>query len=647
VLLATLAAAFLASAAESSSGEPALTAYPDPAFNAIGTTRDQIVGVVQDEIGPVGGVEVTVTVTGANSASGECTTNDVGLCQVQYIGIVPGVDTITATAEVNGQPLQDQTTTEWAGQPGNDDFSDAVEIQSLPFADAVPNVAATIEPQEPPGCGSMVKTVWYRLSVDAPTSVGASTGDSGFPTSLAIYRGSSLGNLDLLDCDQFGPGPPPPAAAVPAGGGVLTSVKIAADLVPGSTYYIQVGGSGNESGEFALSVYTTGSVSGRLFLDLNVNGEFDGDDEGIGEHLLTLTSDSASFELYTLGDGNFTFLVPAGEYLLEANPIVSGTLCIDGAFPFNPASLHDCISPQLPRVFTTQNPQQVSVTSSQVTKADVIVRVSDGMTIVGIALLEDGVAPEGTEITAMKGAVECGVSQATPAASGEANYELTIIGAGEKAGCAQPGDSVVVKVGENQAVEEIIYESTPNSFKIQTLSALGDRAWYWAQQVLLPGVTPPSGMVEAWIDGTLCGEAILATQSSFSQKVSGFSSLVVESATSRPGCGSPGTTVSFMLNGTPVGMTAWDAGLTYLRLNLPGAIVLGDLDCSTVVNVIDVLVALRLVAKLTTHTPCSPFAFDANCDLASNSLDALVVLRWIAQLPINQPQGCPEIGTAG
>lgn len=270
-------------------------------------------------------------------------------------------------------------------QPVNDDFAAATGISALPFSDLVVNAAATREPGEPSGCGSMDKTVWYRLTVDEPTTIAASTDASEFPTSLAIYEGGSLGGLTMLDCDQFDPGPTPPPPGISAGDSSLTGVSVAGELQPGNTYYLQAGGYQEASGELRIDVFSTGVVSGRIFLDVNQNGQFDEGEEESGA-VVTLKSLEGSRKTYTTGGGVFEFVVPAGDYLLEADPRFPGGLCIDGAPPFNPTSLNGCIRVSLPRFFTTPNPQRVSVRASESTVVDIGVRRGDAMVLTGIAL---------------------------------------------------------------------------------------------------------------------------------------------------------------------------------------------------------------------------------------------------------------------
>ena len=269
------------------------------------------------------------------------------------------------------------------------------------------------------------------------------------------------------------------------------------------------------------------------------------------------------------------------------------------------------------------------------------------MVLTGIALLEDGIAPAATGVRALHEATECGTSEVIETGPHEANYELMVLGAGERAGCAQPGDTITIELGQVEADEALIYDPTPDSFILRPLIVIGDRAWFWAQEVLLPNAPAPSGQIEAMVNGTPCGVANLATAPSFSQIVSGFSALVVEGESLDPACGGPGDVVSFKLNGTIIGTAAWQPGLNYVSLNLPGAIVSGDLDCTGSVNLDDLLFALKRLGGLVAHSECSPFASDVNCDMTFDGKDILTLLHWLAGLTENQPEGCSEIGEAG
>lgn len=95
---------------------PGLGLTPPTATNPVGTSHTVTVTVTQNGT-PVAGVIVTFTVTGANSATGTCTTGPTGQCSFTYPGTNPGTDMITATATVNGAILKGEATKIWEEVP--------------------------------------------------------------------------------------------------------------------------------------------------------------------------------------------------------------------------------------------------------------------------------------------------------------------------------------------------------------------------------------------------------------------------------------------------------------------------------------------------------------------------------------------------
>jgi Ca2+-binding RTX toxin-like protein len=96
---------------------------------------------------------------------------------------------------------------------------------------------ATTEPGEPLSCNdggwvtSMGATVWYTLTVAAPTLVTVDTFGSDFDTILSIYTGGAVGSLTRVVCDDDTDN--------------LQSIRqsqVQFGATPGTTYRIQVGG---------------------------------------------------------------------------------------------------------------------------------------------------------------------------------------------------------------------------------------------------------------------------------------------------------------------------------------------------------------------------------------------------------------------
>jgi len=122
--------------------------------------------------------------------------------------------------------------------PANDNFASATAFSSLPYQNTVETSAATVESGEPALCTppASERTVWYAYT---PTSSGSVTvpGPGGpAPVGVAVYTGSSLGDLALLTC-QYG-------------------FPMALHVNAGTTYYFQLGTSGQIGGQlqFMLNV---------------------------------------------------------------------------------------------------------------------------------------------------------------------------------------------------------------------------------------------------------------------------------------------------------------------------------------------------------------------------------------------------------
>ena len=139
-----------------------------------------------------------------------------------------------------------------AQPPGNDDFSAATPLSGVPFEDIVDVGEATVEPGEPTEtCAPFANTVWYDLTVDAAIDVVVDTAGSNYDTTVAVWTGPSLENLDNVTCvdDTF------------------TSLQAAASFSadPGETYHIQVGafGEASEGATLQLSIDEAARPTGR------------------------------------------------------------------------------------------------------------------------------------------------------------------------------------------------------------------------------------------------------------------------------------------------------------------------------------------------------------------------------------------------
>jgi PKD domain len=111
--------------------------------------------------------------------------------------------------------------------PANDNFADATIVNSIPFYDSVNNLILTREAGEPlasctPSSPSPGGSLWYAYTATSTNGLSAyATNYGGVDFVLAIYQGSSLGDLVELGCNNYG-------------GAVILSPET------GKTYYFQV-----------------------------------------------------------------------------------------------------------------------------------------------------------------------------------------------------------------------------------------------------------------------------------------------------------------------------------------------------------------------------------------------------------------------
>ncbi|HEY3061932.1 MAG TPA: CARDB domain-containing protein, partial [Chloroflexota bacterium] len=129
--------------------------------------------------------------------------------------------------------------------PTNDAFSGATDL-SIPAHIIGSTLSATVEPGEPgPICARSWNTfpgprsVWYHVSPSTAGLLTLSTAGSSYDTVLALYTGSSLSNLTVVDCNDE------------QSSSVHTS-QLQVYLTPGTTYYLQVTGSAAQRGAFVL-----------------------------------------------------------------------------------------------------------------------------------------------------------------------------------------------------------------------------------------------------------------------------------------------------------------------------------------------------------------------------------------------------------
>ena len=138
---------------------------------------------------------------------------------------------------------------------GNDSFAGAFEITTFPFSVAQSTAGATVEDGEnlnPTGCvlfapNAKGATVWYRFTTPSAGTMIASTAGSDYDTVLAIYMGTDIASLAVEGCNDDSPG-----------GGLHSEMSL--PLQANTTYHLQIGGFGGQTGNLALTVDFIGTA---------------------------------------------------------------------------------------------------------------------------------------------------------------------------------------------------------------------------------------------------------------------------------------------------------------------------------------------------------------------------------------------------
>lgn len=244
----------------------------------------------------------------------------------------------------------------------------------------------------------------------------------------------------------------------------------------------------------------------------------------------------------------------------------------------------------------------------------------DQQLIIGRALLGGDYAPPGTLIEAYVRNQLCGqTTDGDP-------FELLVLGAGERAGCAEPGETVRFQVDGHAALEQLVWPEEPEGFDTLSLTSVDQHAWYWFERV--PSVIERGMHIEAHAGATVCGEAFIQGEEAANgyfipEDIRGFSKLVVAHQSLEGGCGINGGLIEFRVNGIRAETAVfWQPGVR--RLNL---LVQGDANCDFLVDSRDATLVLQVSAALVNSVPCHG---DADRDHDIDAIDARHILEFTA-----------------
>jgi subtilisin family serine protease/outer membrane protein assembly factor BamB len=126
-------------------------------------------------------------------------------------------------------------------RPFNDHFGERARLQGELIQVRSASQGATIEASEPAHAGGGGATLWWTWTASTSSTVNIDTQGSGFDTVLAVYRGTSLSELSLVEANDNR-----------ANGTETSSVTFSAQA--GTSYQIAVGGKGTAAGLVLLNL---------------------------------------------------------------------------------------------------------------------------------------------------------------------------------------------------------------------------------------------------------------------------------------------------------------------------------------------------------------------------------------------------------
>jgi PKD repeat protein len=133
--------------------------------------------------------------------------------------------------------------------PSNDNFADALLLDTLPTTINLDTTAASVETDEPaPSCvQTAYKTLWYAFTPSETANISAMVFNQSFNSILAIYTGSDLSYLAEVSCRTYGG-------------------RLNFNATAGQTYYIQVGSFTEESrGTGSLTLEATPALQVNFY----------------------------------------------------------------------------------------------------------------------------------------------------------------------------------------------------------------------------------------------------------------------------------------------------------------------------------------------------------------------------------------------
>lgn len=234
----------------------------------------------------------------------------------------------------------------------------------------------------------------------------------------------------------------------------------------------------------------------------------------------------------------------------------------------------------------------------------------------GIPIVDGLPASLGVTLDALVDGVSCG-DGIVAERDGLIRYELYVLGASERPGCAQNGDEVLFTIDRAEAGS-----ATFSARRRQDLDLIaGSAPMYFSFWFYSP---PLEGAVVPYVGSTMCGQAFLET---FALAPPNFQTVFVTSEATQPGCGAPGRAVTLRIGDAVLEQLVWEEG----RVASDHLQHVGDANCDGTVDSIDAVLVLQHDAGLQSSLECAKAA-NVNGDAGVNSVDAALVLQFHARL---------------
>lgn len=316
------------------------------------------------------------------------------------------------------------------------------------------------------------------------------------------------------------------------------------------------------------------SVSGRVVHDLDGDGVLEPGEPGLaGWDVCARVSVHQGVCYETKEDGSYSLGLGFGNPDLDV-PLSVGPGDPDSRRP-TPLDPRGREWRQTTPQPTGPNPRGFVITEASLQgseRLDFGLRRSEFMELTGALWADAGLARHGALVEAKIGDRLCARSTGHSRVYGQTEFALTIPAAEEHPGCGTPGATMRFYIDGRQANERFSWTRSSDEAPARVSLTVGPAfAAYSGTVKTQDGREPPQGLVQAYVDGTLCGELVwLNYGNEFGWPTK---PLILPSAEFWSGCGVAGAEVTFIIAGVEaVERIEWRPGFQELSLTVPDGV---------------------------------------------------------------------------